>query len=75
MNNSKPPQCERVLSYMQHFGEISQLQALRDLGVMRLASRISELRLKYGINIKKEMRTVLNRFEEKVSFAVYSLGE
>lgn len=75
MNNSKTPQCDRVLAYMQRFGEISQLDALRDLGVMRLASRICELRLKYGINIKKEMRTVLNRFEEKVSFAVYSLGE
>lgn len=30
-------QCERVLKYMQDFDTINPLQALGDLGVMRLA--------------------------------------
>ena len=29
---------------MREFGSITQLEALRDLGVMRLASRISEIK-------------------------------
>ena len=30
-------QCDRVRMYMQEFGSITQLEAIRDLGVMRLA--------------------------------------
>ena len=43
---SKPTQNERILNYMSEFGGITQLEALRDLGVLRLASRISDLRRK-----------------------------
>lgn len=37
-------QNQRIIEYMDKFGSITQLDALRDLGVMRLASRISDLR-------------------------------
>ena len=40
----KVTQAERVFDYMVEFDGITQLEALRDLGVMRLASRISDLR-------------------------------
>lgn len=61
---SKATQNQRVIDYMTQFGGITQIQALSDLGVMRLASRISDLRSK-GYDIKKEMITVRNRFEEE----------
>jgi len=37
-------QTERILQYMQDFGSITPLQALGDLGVMRLGARIWDLR-------------------------------
>lgn len=63
MENSKPSQAQKVLDYIRQFGSITQLEALRDLGVMRLASRISELN-KQGYNIVGKREAVRNRFEE-----------
>lgn len=73
MSNSKPTQAQRVLDYIEQFGSITQLEALRDLGVMRLASRISELR-KQGLPIESDVETVKNRFEEKTYIKRYRLG-
>ena len=49
-----------ILDYLKDFGEITQLDALKDLGIMRLASRVSELKRK-GYAIKTTMRTAKNR--------------
>lgn len=68
----KVKQTDRVLQYMQDFGSITQLDALRDLGVMRLASRISDLR-KMGYPIEARMETVKNRYGERASIKRYSL--
>lgn len=73
MINCKPTQAQRVLDYMQEFGSITQLQALRDLSVMRLASRISDLR-RQGHPIISELVTVENRFGEKCYIKKYSIG-
>ena len=70
--NSKPTQTKRILDYLDEFGSITQLEAIRDLGIMRLASRISELR-KQGFPIEDKMITVKNRFEEKCYVKQYSL--
>lgn len=59
----KITQAERVFDYMVEFDGITQLEALRDLGVMRLASRISDLR-KQGIPIEASVVGVQNRFGE-----------
>ena len=72
-NNSNPTQCIRIIDYMKRFGSITQYQALADLGVMRLASRISELR-KQGYNIKGEMIEVKNRFDEVCNVKRYSFA-
>lgn len=66
----KATQCDRVLHYMDRFGSITQLEALADLGCMRLASRISDLR-KRGYPIGRRMKTGKNRYGESVSFAEY----
>ena len=72
MGNHKPTQCDRVLRYMREFGSITQADAIRELGCMRLASRISELR-KRGIPIQKETRSGKNRWNETTWYAAYSL--
>lgn len=74
MTNSKPTQNERILDYIAQFGSITQLEALRDLGVMRLASRIADLR-KQGFPIISETVSVSNRFGEKCNIKRYSIKE
>lgn len=70
----KSTQCDKVLMYMVRFGSITQLEALADLGCMRLASRISDLR-KRGYPIGRRMKAGKNRYGESVSFAEYYLIE
>lgn len=70
----KETQAERVLAYIREFGSITQLEALKDLGVMRLASRISDLK-KQGYAIKGEIITVKNRYQEDCYIKRYSLVE
>ena len=75
MDAFKPAkQTERVLNYMRLFGSITPLDALRDLSVMRLASRISDLR-KQGYRIRKSTASSHNMYGEKVTYAKYSLEE
>jgi hypothetical protein len=72
--HSNPTQNERIISYMKEFGSITQLEALRDIGVMRLASRISDLR-KQGYSIISNVEAVENRYGEKCRIKRYSLEE
>lgn len=67
-------QCDRILKYMQRHGKITPLDALREIGCMRLASRISDLKKK-GYMIKSDMVSVKNTAGEKVHFAEYRLEE
>ena len=73
MSVQKATQAQRVLDYIDRFGSITQLEALRDLGVMRLASRISDLK-KQGYPIQSEIETVQNRFGENCKIKRYSLA-
>ena len=70
----KSTQCDKVLAYMRQFGSITQIEALSDLGCMRLASRISDLR-QQGYAIGRRIRTGKNRYGDSVSFAEYYLFE
>ena len=69
----KQKQTERILEYMEKHGGITQLEALNDCGVMRLASRISDLK-KQKFPIESQMVTVQNRYGEKCRVKRYSLG-
>lgn len=72
MNERKATQAEMVLDYINEFGSITQLEALKDLGVMRLASRISDLK-KQGYPITSKVEAVKNRREETCYIKRYSL--
>lgn len=71
---SKPTQNQRILDYIDEFGSITQLSALQDLGIMRLASRVSDMK-KQGINIKSKTEAVKNRYGETCHIKRYFLGE
>lgn len=74
-NNSNPTQCQRVLEYIKNNGSITQYDALFDLGIMRLASRISELKKKHGYEFSCEWVTVQNRYGEPCRVKRYSIKE
>lgn len=65
-------QCERILMYMDDFGSITSWEAMKELGIMRLASRICDLR-KDGYPIKAETIEGRNKYGDKVHYSRYSL--
>lgn len=68
----RPTQNERIIEYMKKHGSITQFEALQSCGIMRLASRISDLR-RLGYPITSKMVTVKNRFDEECRVKRYSL--
>lgn len=65
-------QCERILKYIDDFGSINPLEAMVDLGIMRLAARVSDLK-KEGYPIKRKMVAGKNRYGETICFAEYRM--
>ncbi len=72
--HSNPTQNQRVLDYIEETGGITQLEALNELGVMRLASRVSDLR-KRGHRITSKMIPVKNRYGETCYIKRYMMEE
>ena len=68
----KLTQCERILRHLEDFGSISQLEAIAEYGIMRLASRITDLK-RQGYPISAKMVKGKNRYGEPTHYAVYRL--
>lgn len=64
-NNSNPTQCEKIVRHLIDYGSITPLEALSEYGIMRLASRISELNNR-GFRIVKTMEKAKNRYGESL---------
>lgn len=65
-------QNEKVLEYMRQHGSITALEAKDELHIMRLASRISDLKgMGYFINSE---RVTVKTYYGKTSVARYSLN-
>lgn len=66
-------QAQRIKDYIRQFGSITPLDAFRDLGITKLATRVSEMRAA-GEQIESDWMEVENRFGEKVKFKRYRLN-
>ena len=66
-------QAERIREYMHDFGSITPMDTFRDLGITKLATRISEMRAN-GEIIFGEPVPFENRYGEKRKFMRYWLG-
>jgi Helix-turn-helix domain len=66
-------QAERVLAHLQTGRRLTQFEALQELGILRLASRINDLK-RDGHDISSKMVAVSNRFGESCHVASYTLG-
>ena len=67
-------QREAIVEYINEFGSITPMQAFSDLGITKLATRISEMR-RDGMRFKIETVLVKNRDGKTVTFAKYSFAE
>lgn len=63
-------QYERILDYIRTYGSITPMEAFRDLGCTKLATRISEMK-RNGIEFKQEYTKGTNRFGETVYYMTY----
>ena len=67
-------QCQRVIRHLEDFGSISSLEAIQEYGILRLASRISDLK-RQGYDISAETVKGKNRYGETTHYKVYRLAD
>lgn len=67
-------QREAIINYITEFGSITPMEAFADLGITKLATRISEMR-KDGMEFKIEMISSKNRYKKTVHYARYSFAD
>lgn len=68
-------QKEAIIQYISDFGSITPMEAFADLGITKLATRVSEMRAKDGMEFKIEMMKGKNRYGKPTRFARYSFME
>ena len=69
----KLTQKQRIIRHLKDKKSITALQAMKEYGIMRLTSRICELKDE-GYNIKSEFVSSKNRYNEAVSYSKYTLA-
>lgn len=67
----KLTQRQAILKYIEDFGSITPFEAFSELGITKLATRISEMR-QDGMEFHIEQVEVKNRYGKVVHFAKYS---
>lgn len=67
-------QCERIIDYINDFGSITSMEAMQDLGCMRLASRICDLKRR-GYKIVSKTEKGKNRYGEPTNYKRYFLEQ
>ena len=65
-------QRQMVIDFIDEFGSITPLDAIREFGITRLASRVYELKKLDGIELKAVPEPSINRYGKKVVHARYS---
>lgn len=63
---------ERIIRHLTDYGSITTLEAMQEYGIMRLASRICDLR-KGGYNITSETVKGKNRYGEATHYSKYRM--
>ena len=65
-------QSERIIAYIKEYGSITPYEAFADLGITKLATRISEMTAQ-GMEFDRKMETSKNRYGQNVHYMRYSL--
>lgn len=70
----KITQCDMILRHLRDYGSITSLEAITEYGILRLASRINDLK-RSGHNIMSETKKGSNRYGDTFHYSVYRLIE
>lgn len=65
-------QAERIARYIQEYGSITPMEAFADLGITKLATRISEMK-REGYEFDQEIVKGMNRYGENIHFMRYRM--
>ena len=65
-------QCDRILRHLKDNGSIASSEVMQEYGIMRLASRITDLKRK-GYPIQSETVSGINRYGETTYYSKYRL--
>ena len=65
-------QKDRIIRHLKDKESITSLEAMQEYGIMRLTSRVCELKNE-GYKIRSEFVSSKNRYNEPVSFSKYTL--
>lgn len=66
-------QQEQIYDYIEKFGSITPMDAFADLGITKLATRVSEMRAD-GTEIIGTWETAKNRYGKTVRYMRYTLN-
>jgi hypothetical protein len=75
MSEVKQTQYRQIIDYLNKHGSITPAEAWDNFGISKLATRISEMRLKKGMKFKIEYERGANRSGVVSRYARYSWGE
>lgn len=67
-------QVERIIDYIKRYGSITPLDALKEFGCMRLASRMCDIKA-MGYGVVREFEHSKTRSGEPVKYARYRFTE
>ena len=67
-------QREAIIDYINQFGSITPMEAFADLGITKLATRVSEMK-KDGITLKHESIKCKTRLGRTTHYTRYSFGK
>ena len=70
----KESQCNTIMAHIKRHGSITSLEAMTEYSIMRLASRVNDLRRR-GVQIAAETVTGENRDGRTVRYSRYKLLE
>ena len=71
---AKTTQCDRIIRHLKDHGSITSVEAIGEYGILRLASRINDLRER-GYSIISETIKGKNGYGETTHYSVYRLAE
>lgn len=63
-------QCDMILRHLNDYGNITSLEAMKEYGILRLASRIIDLRRR-GHRITSDTVSGKNRYGEPTHYSEY----
>lgn len=67
-------QHQAILKYLDDYGSITPMEAFSDLGITKLATRISEMK-KRGYKFRTTMIRTANRYGKPVTYCKYRRAE